>query len=97
VFEPIVIQSSVTLTDFTHQEKKWWYRGIDHPILADHEPLRHTLGIHKECGKTMCFYRVKATHSIIECLTCQIRILIPPSVGTYQELRAYAKTQEPQA
>ena len=88
MFTPIVIRRGVaTLADFKVPNKK---EKHPKPALADGEPLRHELGTHAECGNPMYFFRVGDTHAVITCIPCGLRIVVPKTITTYGDLRAYS-------
>jgi len=86
VFTPIMLrQPAVILADFPQSEDD----EFPEEPLQDEEPLRHEVGIHKECAEVLHFYRIFGAHGVIECLKCRVRIIVPRTVATYADLRRY--------
>ncbi len=99
MFQPIVLRESVmTLIDFPIVLRKPFTKLTDFLLLtkkkppivppAEHKSLSRVLGIHKECGKPLLFFPTE-TYGIILCDSCNLRIVLPPSVETYADLRAF--------
>ncbi|OGY26111.1 MAG: hypothetical protein A2Z24_01795 [Candidatus Woykebacteria bacterium RBG_16_44_10] len=67
---------------------------VDH--VRDDWQLSTCVGVHAYCHGWMDRHRATATHDVIVCRGCHLRVLFPKKIRTYGQLRHYMETQRVQ-
>ena len=63
------------------------YQGNDEG--GDERKLNYYSLVHDVCGGFIDIRKISTTHNAIICRLCYLRVVIPASLETYGELRAY--------
>jgi hypothetical protein len=63
--------------------------------LGDKAELTDCVGIHAYCHGWMDARPVSATHHVLVCRSCSLRVVIPREVDTLGKLREHFKTMQP--
>lgn len=63
--------------------------GYPGSVRGDEGELGDCIGVHDVCDGWVDIKKISTTHNVIVCRSCHLRVVVPMSLKTYGELRAY--------
>lgn len=63
--------------------------GYPGSVRGDEGELDNCIGVHDVCNGFVDIKKISTTHNAIICRSCHLRVIVPASLKTYGELRAY--------